>query len=141
MTLSTWPMSLDLSEPSKSQIFEHPGRVDPDGQRMSWPNGDQRKAPWRPQLDTKLIQVQGYDLSILVTGNQIAQQSTVILYILSFVQFPAKWPDSSEGENTPPKNMPLWHIDYFELKVMRNSRDKKDTLTLVSLKAGDKSPM
>lgn len=64
--------SSDLSEPQKSPNFDPAGRVDPDGRRMSWPKGGQRRAPWRPQLDMKLIRVQGYDPSILVTVNQIA---------------------------------------------------------------------
>lgn len=66
-------MSSDLTEPWKSTIFESPGRVGPDGQRMSWPTGKQRRVCWRPHLDMKLIAVQGCDLRILLTVNQIAQ--------------------------------------------------------------------
>lgn len=71
-TLGTWPMSSDLREPWKSLIFESPGRVGPDGQRMSWSNGDQRRVHWRPHLDMKLTPVGGCDLRILA-ANQIAR--------------------------------------------------------------------
>lgn len=108
--------SSDLSEPQKSPNFDPAGRVDPDGRRMSWPKGGQRRAPWRPQLDMKLIRVQGYDPSILVTANQIAYSWCCA------VSSKMAW---------FPQNMSLWHTDYFELKVLRKSQCKKDALTLL----------
>lgn len=41
-----------------------------------------------------------------------------------------------------PQNMPQWHIDYFEFKLLK-SRCKRDTLAIlpVSLEAGNESVM
>lgn len=73
-TLSTQPISLDSSEPSKLPIFEPTGRVDLNGQRTSWSRGDQRRESLEATAGCeKLIPVQGCEPSILVTGNQITQ--------------------------------------------------------------------
>ena len=49
-------------------------------------------------------------------------------------------------QNRPPQEMPQWHIDCFELKLLEKQlvgkNDIKNTLTpFFPLKAGNKSPM
>lgn len=37
----------------------------------------------------------------------------------------------SEGvQNIPPHNIPLWHIDYFDLKALRNGSIRRVRFTL-----------
>lgn len=39
--------------------------------------------------------------------------------------------NGSEGEqNIPPQNMPPWHADYFELKVIKTEQTQKKVLPL-----------
>lgn len=41
----------------------------------------------------------------------------------------------------PPQNMPLGHIDYSELKLLKKQLVQEGRLTFVPLKAGNKFPM
>ena len=64
----------------------------------------------------------------------LGKQKTADTHLLSLIGIVG-------AQSRLPQNVPQWHINYFELKLLEKLATQKDTLTLlsVSLKAGNKS--
>ena len=92
------------------------------------------------QLTQMFVQVQGTLLKLLLVkiSNPPNHQGNGF----GPSERPGQKLDSVGDQGKPPQNMPQWHIDYFELKLLKQP-NQWDTLTLLSVfpKVGNKSLM